>query len=199
MKTASSIVLLGLLGAVPAISTAGVLDNPTGPYIGAGVGRFNLDVRNLDDVGNAVDSLGSSHDRAWKAFVGYRFLPFLGVEAAYLDFGRPSDRFTGTGSNGSYDLRLSGWSPSLVGRVPLGPVEILAKVGYYIYDADTHVEFDGGLPDIDSSHSRSDFIWGTGLSVVVLEHLELRGEYERVQIKNAKDSDVVWASAAWRF
>ena len=64
---------------------------------------------------------------AGKAFVGWRFNPYLAVEAAHVDFGTPHDRFTTTGSSGDYQVELSGLAPFVVASVPLGrsssPVE----------------------------------------------------------------------------
>ncbi len=66
---------------------------PGGPYVGAGWGQFDLHLHNLNDVGTAVTDITHSSDDAWKAFVGFRFNPFVGVEAAYVDFGHPNDSF----------------------------------------------------------------------------------------------------------
>jgi opacity protein-like surface antigen len=83
--------------------------------------------------------------------------------------------------------------------VPLGPVELFAKIGQYYYDVDTRIDLDSPGPDISTSHSRNDFIWGGGVSAVILERVELRAEYEKVEIENARDSNAFWLGAAWRF
>ncbi len=195
-----SVVLIGLsLSALSASAEMRDDINPTGPYVGVGVGQFNLRIKHLNDVDNAVSSINNSDDNAWKAFVGYRFMPYLSVEAAYSDFGRPNDTFTATGSNGNYRVDLSGFSPSIVGHVPLGPIELFAKAGEYYYDVHTRVNFDSPGPGIDTKHSRNDFLWGGGISGVIFHHVELRAEYEKVEIQNARDSDAFWLSAAWRF
>lgn len=200
MKAFSSIVLAGVLAAIPAISSAtDATTNPTGPYVGGSVGRFNLDLEHLDDVDNAVQTIRDSDDNAWKLFAGYRFLPFLGVEAAYIDFGSPNDRFDTSGSDGNYKVELSGFAPSLIGSIPVGPVELFAKVGQYYYNVDTRIDLDAPGPDVSTSHSRNDFLWGGGVSAVILERLELRAEYEKVEIENAEDSNAFWLGAAWRF
>ena len=64
-----------------------------GPYVGAGWGRFDLHLHNLNDVGTAVTDITHSNDDAWKAFVGFRFAPFIALETAYIDFGHFNDRF----------------------------------------------------------------------------------------------------------
>lgn len=199
IKVLSSVAIAGAMVVVPAVSSAAKTDNPTGPYVGGSIGRFSLDLEHLDDVDDAVESIRDSDDNAWKVFAGYRFLPYLGLEAAYIDFGRPNDRFDTSGTDGNYRMKLSGFAPSLIGTIPLGPVELFAKVGQYYYDVDTRIDLDSPGPDVNTSHSRNDFIWGGGVSAVVLERLELRAEYEKVEIENARDSNAFWLGAAWRF
>jgi hypothetical protein len=171
---------------------------PAGPYVGAGWGQFDLHLHSLDDVGTAVTDITHSSDDAWKAFVGFRFAPFIGVEAAYVDFGHPNDSFATSGSHGVYHVSMTGFSPAVLATLPLGPVEVFGKAGYYFYDLDTRVDFSSG-PFLESRHSRSDFLYGGGLGVTLIHHLNLRAEYERVDLANASGSDAFWLSPSWRF
>ncbi len=202
MNTFSKLALVAAIAATPLLANARDTDdnnNSSGPYIGAEVGRFNLHIKHLDGVDDATaDIVDSNHD-AWKAFVGYRFIPWLSLEAAYVDFGQPNNNFSATGSDGNYRVRLHGFEPSLVASAPLGPVELFAKAGEYYYNVDTRVDFDGTNSSISSSHSRNDFAWGGGLAVVIVHHLELRAEYEKIEIQDAPHSDALWLGAAWRF
>ena len=65
-------------------------ENETGFYAGAGVGSFNLDIDNPDDVEETIDAY-KSDDTAWKAFGGWRMNPYLAFELAYVNLGSPSD------------------------------------------------------------------------------------------------------------
>lgn len=201
MKKLTPVIALLSLGSIPAFAYgAAAMDNPSGPYVGGGYGRFNYNARNLGDVGTAVGRIvNDSSDNAWKIFAGWRFNPYIALEANYIDFGRPSDKVSTGGSNGNYRVDLSGFAPYLIGSLPLGPVELFAKVGEYYYDVKTRIDFDNPGPDVDSSHSRNDFTYGAGVGVTVLERLHLRAEYETIDIEDAKNSDAVWLSAAWRF
>jgi opacity protein-like surface antigen len=199
MRAMHGVMLAGAMAVLPVLAYADIDKNPTGPYVGGGIGQFNLKIKNLDDIPDAAQSVAKSDDTAWKVFAGYRFLPYLGVEAAYIDFGKPNDRFSSSGSNGNYQVNLSGFAPSLIATIPLGPVELFAKAGQYYYDVKTRIDLDNPGPDIDTKKSRNDFLWGGGVSVVVLSRVELRAEYEKVEIENAKDSNAFWLSAAWRF
>jgi opacity protein-like surface antigen len=203
MKLVTATTLLLSLAAVPVIangeSAHSTQNNPSGPYLGVGWGKFDLNIRNLSDVGTATSNIVKSNDDAWKAFVGWRFNPYVAVEGAYIDFGKPNDRFTATGSNGNYRVSLSGFAPSIVGSIPLGPVELFAKAGSYFYNVKVRVDFDNPGPDLNSSHSRNDFLYGGGIGFTIANHLHLRAEYETLDIKNAKNSDAFWLSAAYRF
>lgn len=184
--------------ALPLGAMAASADNPTGPYIGAGIGQFNVKVDDLDDVGGVIEDISDSNDTAFKFFAGYRFLPYLAIEGAYVDLGNPGDDFQTSGSDGDYRLSVSGFSASLLGIVPIGPVELFAKVGQYWYDVDTRISLDGGQV-VRSSNSGNDTTWGGGVSVVFFDHLDVRAEYERIMIEHADDSNAFWLSAAWRF
>ncbi len=194
-----STLVAALLVALCASTAMAQADNPDGPYVGAGWGRFNLNIKNLSDAGSAASSIAHSNDNAWKLFTGYRFNPYVALEAAYIDLGRPSDRFSATGSNGNYRVNISGFSPAVIGSLPLGPVELFAKIGEYYYDSKVRLTFDSPGTSIESSHRRNDLLYGGGVGVTFFEHLHVRAEYETIEIRNAKNSDALWLSAAWRF
>jgi hypothetical protein len=170
----------------------------SGPYLGAGWGQFDLHLHNLNDVGTAVTDITHSNDDAWKAFVGVRLNPYIGLEAAYVDFGHPDDSFRTSGSGGVYHVSMTGFSPEVLGILPIGPAELFGKAGYYFYDLDTRVDFSSG-PFLESRHSRSDFLYGGGVGVTVFRHLNVRAEYERIDVANASGSDAFWLSPSWRF
>ncbi len=171
-----------------------------GPYVGIGWGHFDLKMNNLDDVGTAVNSIAHSGDDAWKVFAGYRVSPYLSFEGDYVNFGRPGDSFTGTGSDGNYRLRLSGFAPYVVGTLPAGPFELFAKAGYLFYNAKLDVNFNQpGTQVIESTHSGSDFTYGGGIGITFFDHLNVNAEYDVIRIREANNSNAFWLSTAWRF
>lgn len=185
---------------VAAMTTPALADNTGGPYVGAGYGRFNLHVHNFNDVGQAADTIADSNDNAWKLFAGWRLNPYFALEGAYINLGHPGEKFVSSGSNGTYDVKVTGFAPTAVASLPLGPVEIFAKAGYYFYDVKLDVNVQSlGSAGIQSSHSRSDFLYGAGAGITFLDHLHVRGEYERIDIKDYDSSDALWLTAAWRF
>lgn len=174
-------------------------DNPSGPYVGAGWGQFNLGIDSLSEAGSAINDIAEADDNAWKIFAGYRVNPYLAFEGAYIDFGGPSDRFDATGSDGNYRVDISGFAPYVIGTIPLGAVELFGKAGYYFYDAEVRVELDSPGPSIRSKSSESDFLYGGGVGLTLAGQLNLRVEYEVVDIDRAESSDAIWLSGSWRF
>ena len=119
------------------------------------------------------------------------------------DFGGPSDTFQNSdasGSSGDYEVSLSGFAPYVIGTLPLGPVELFAKVGYYFYDVDINTDLDDLNGDVlDSSSSDEDLLYGFGIGATFFEHLNARLEYEKIDSDLVDDADALWLSAAWRF
>jgi opacity protein-like surface antigen len=174
-------------------------DNPSGFYLGAGVGQFDVQIDDIDQTDDAIERLDDD-DSAWKAFVGYRFNPYIALEAAYVDFGNPGSRSDASGSSGDFRVRLKGFAPYVIGTLPLGPIELFAKIGYYFYDVDLRIDIDDPLaPDFDSSKSNEDLLYGGGIGATVFQHLNVRLEYERIKSDVIDDADALWLSGAWRF
>jgi opacity protein-like surface antigen len=174
-------------------------ENPSGFYVGGGVGQFNVQIDDIDQTDNAIDRLDDD-DAAWKGFVGWRFNRYISLEAAYIDFGTPGSRSDASGSSGDYSLDLSGFAPYVMGTLPVGPVELFAKAGYYFYDVDLNVDIDDPLsPDVDSESSDEDLLYGGGVGMTFFDRLNARLEYERIDSDVLDDADALWLSASWRF
>jgi hypothetical protein len=180
-------------------TAAAQTENQSGFYVGGAVGQFKLKLNGFNGVTDAIGSFDDG-DTAWKAFAGWRFNPYLAVEAAYVDFGRPKDQFTASGSSGDYQVELSGLAPFVVASVPLGPVELSGRVGYYFYDVKTRADFDDLSGNVfHSSDSGEDLAYGVGLGLTMFERLNARLEYERIDLKGADNSNALWLSGSWRF
>jgi OOP family OmpA-OmpF porin len=174
-------------------------DNSRGFYVGGGIGQFNVQIDDIDDTDNAIERLDDD-DNAWKLFGGYRFNQNFAVEVAYIDFGAPEDTATASGSSGDYSVELSGMAPYIIGTVPLGPVELFAKAGYYFYDVKIDADLDDLGGDVFSSDdSGEDFLYGFGVGMTFMEHLNARLEYEKIDADRIDDADALWLSGSWRF
>ena len=194
-----------LVSSITAAATAAAADSElsgpvSGPYVGVGWGRFNVKPDNFNDVESGISDITHSHDDAFKINAGYRFMPYFALEADYIDFGNPGSSFSGTGSDGNYKLHVSGFAPFAVATLPLGPFEVFGKAGWLFSDNKLKVYLnEPGQQVIQSSHSTSNFIYGGGVGVTFLHHLNVNAEYDRVRVENASDSDALWLAAQWRF
>jgi opacity protein-like surface antigen len=172
------------IGVTPAFA-----DNERGLYLGAGVGQFNIEVDDVSDVASTVESFDSD-DTVYKLLAGWRFAPFIAVELDYIDLGAPEDEIQQV----NVETEINGVAPYLIGTLPLGPIELFAKVGYYFYDIQINAESLGTLDD-----SNEDLVYGGGLGITLLEHLHVRLEYEIIDISEVDDANALWVSGAWRF
>ena len=177
-------------------------ENPSGPYVGAAYGQFNVKV---DDLEGAQDIIGEidTDDSAFKVFFGWRFNPYIALEGAYIDLGNPRGDFTGSGSDGQYEAEFAGFAPYLIGSFPITIFELSAKVGYYFHDITLNVDFDnfgsGNGDVIDSEESAEAVVYGIGAGVTFIDHLNFKLEYELMDLDNVEDAETLWVTGAWRF
>lgn len=174
-----AIVLAALL-ALPALPAAAA-DN--GFYLGASVGQANLKIDNLtNDI--FPDDDFDSDDTAFKLIAGIRPLDWLGVEAAYVNFGEPEDTVLGQKLKADGD----GISAFAVGFLPTGPVDLFAKVGLISWDSKISGSFDD---------DGTDLAYGVGAQFRVLS-LSVRAEYEKFDISDV-DLDMISVGVTYTF
>jgi len=167
----------------------------SGFYLGGSVGYSAIAVEFSEvDLG---DVKFNETDVGFKAYGGYRLIPFLAVEGGYVDFGNPS----GTLSNDEglpieAEIGLNGWDLSAVGILPLGIFDLFARVGYFWWDADVKAAFEDETDR--ESDSGSDLTYGIG-GQVWLGQLAIRGEIELFDISEADNVWMFSAGVAYRF
>jgi OOP family OmpA-OmpF porin len=155
-----------------AISPAMAADN--GPYIGAGIGSFGVDVDGFD-----------ASDTGFKVFGGYRFMDYFAAELEYID--------GGTAEDGGFEIDVSGWNLSGIGRLPIGEkFNVFAKLGMIFWDADL-----GGIES--GSDSGEDFSWGIGAGYSFTDQFGMQVEYQGFEIEDADMVDMISLGASWQF
>lgn len=160
-----------IAAAVMAATSAGAAER-TGFYIGGDVGQSNWNVSEEDAnnftaaVADTIDFYGtgsvsvtgteykfSDTDTTFGLFVGYQFVPWLAVEAGWMDLGNTNIDTNGTyaydtvinpppvgvPNGGTYSVNpqfeSSGWVVSLLPMLPIGDAwNLFARVGYYMGD-----------------------------------------------------------------
>ena len=192
VKITSAVAALVVAAAAP---TAYAQDENAGWYLGGGVGQFNAQIDDVDDVDATVDDWDND-DTAYKVFAGYRMNNFLAFELDYINLGEPSGSVV-PGMN--LDAAVDGFAPYVVGTIPLGNwFEVYGRLGYYFYDATVGVENEiDGRAEFDEESE--DLVYGAGIGAKIGEKLNVRFEYERFDLQGVDDADSLWLTAAWKF
>jgi hypothetical protein len=163
--------------------------NHQGLYLGVGLGEFSTQIDDINNVDNANLDFDSDED-ATKIFAGWRFNRFLAVQLDQYDF----QRSTAAINLLDVSADTKGTAASIVGTLPLGPIELFARAGEIWYDVNVDVD---GQREIDASGH--DPVYSAGIGFTVAKRLNLKAEYERINISDFDDANAVWLSAAWRF
>jgi OmpA-OmpF porin, OOP family len=195
-KFALAATVASVLAASPAFAA-----DDAGFYVGAGVGNFAVD---SDSIYGGKDFDGS--DFGFKVFAGYKFMPWLAIEAEYIDGGEPDDNFR---NENFPDERLkvtagvTGFVGSAVGILPIGEsFDVFAKAGFIYWDGDGSGKIrdeDGTLAKISYGNDGTDFAWAVGGTWYIMENLGLRAEYQGFEISDFNSVDFASASVIWKF
>jgi outer membrane protein OmpA-like peptidoglycan-associated protein len=184
-----------------------------GFYIGASGGQTTVD-QDAKDFGIDVDDILvvnpldtpfdgdlkiDGDDTSWKAYLGYQFLPWLGVEAGYVDFGGvESDRRSIGNQTLEADIDLTGINAFLVGTIPIGPVDLFAKVGAIDFRTDADVKFAGEKRS--NSENDTQLAYGIGAAYNFGKgHWGLRVEAEGFDDNEVDDLYMLSAGITYRF
>ncbi len=182
-QTVFAVLLAGFTGMASAYENFG-------PYVGLAAGRAQASVD--FDSGTEVIPFDAD-DTAWRVFAGYRFSPWFAFEVTYSDLGE----FTDDLAADRLRIGYRGVTPWLVGTWPIGPIELVARAGYFINT--TEFEIVNATERLTGSESNDSVTFGAGVGVMLGDHINVRLEYERMDLDEVDDSGAVWLSAAWRF
>jgi len=186
---AAALIFVGLMAACD----ANAQDNDAGFYAGGGVGQFDLEIDNFDDVVGTIDDYDSD-DTAYKVFGGWRANKWMALELAYINLGSPRDEIL---PDTFVEVETDGFAPYIVGTIPIGFFEVFAKAGYFWYDVNARAE--SPLGTARSSESDSDFTWSAGLGLNFFERFNVRLEYEQFDFNNVDTANALWLTGAFRF
>jgi opacity protein-like surface antigen len=192
LKTPAILAAVAVAAAAPA---AYAQDENAGFYLGGGVGQFNAQIDDVDEVDETIEGWDED-DTAYKFFAGYRLNNFLAFELDYINLGEPSGAVV-PGLN--IDSAVDGFAPYVIGTIPLGEwFEVYGRLGYYFYDATLGVEdeIDGR---VEFDEESEDLVYGAGVGARIGERLNIRFEYEKFDLAAVDDADSLWLTAAWRF
>ncbi len=182
-----------------------------GFYVGADLGQGSVDSdrRGLDNSLVAafnefgVDVLDGTSEVSedgftWGLILGYQILPYLAVEAAYIDFGKFEYKARGTltdgvsVTDGTFRLNASNKGPALsaLGILPFGDgFSVFGRVGVAFSSIDYDVQLTVGDESASArpSGNSQNFLWGAGIGYTASQWTT-RLEYQ--QVNDVGDNDV---------
>lgn len=182
--------------------------------VGAGVSKFAVDDCDALPAGFSCDESGF----AWNVRAGYYVFPWLGLEGAFVDFGKAAvpgvllNPPPGTVAiPADSDLRASGFAASLVGRVPLGPLSVMGRVGWaavtgkFTGNAAAQDVATGAVQYFDARtrETTGQLVYGAGVSFDFARGVTARLDWDRTKAEdglNPKfDVEMITAGVAYRF
>lgn len=173
----------------PALLVGSAFAAEPGFYLGASGGQSFINEEYNNNIDIDDDATG------WKAYLGYQFIPWLGVEAGYVDFGEYSSNNLFQGTNFDADVEASAWEGFLVGTLPIGPVDLFAKVGAADLQAEVDTKNFGTEQDNDTQ-----LAYGVGAAYNFGDgHWGLRVEAEGYDDNEVDDFYFVSAGITYRF
>lgn len=186
-------IIAALVFAGPATAAEASAEDEQGFYAGGGVGQFNLEIDNFNDVVTTVDDYDSD-DTAYKVYGGWRANKWLALELAYINLGSPDDEIL---PDTTVEVETDGFTPYIVGTIPIGMFEVFAKAGYFWYDVNART--DSPLGTASASDSGSDFTWSAGVGLNIFERVNVRLEYEQFDFNDVDNANALWLTSAFRF
>jgi opacity protein-like surface antigen len=112
------------------------------------------------------------------------------VEANYIDLGSGSDHVAGE----TLKADVNGTTLSAVGFVPIGPVDLFARIGAINWNA----SLEAPSLSMKASDNGTDLTYGIGAQFRILS-LSLRAEYERFDVSDIDTVDMVSLGVTWTF
>jgi OmpA-OmpF porin, OOP family len=168
--------LSGCLLAVPAAAA----EKTSGFYVGGGVGqakamKFGDACAEISRAGAAVSDCDDK-GFAFKAYGGYQFVRYFGVELGYVQFGRARAKVSSP-AVGDVDFKTRGVFLDGVVTVPIiDRVSFIARAGALRWNA--KVDVSGALGIANQSDSGLSGLYGAGFEYMFNDSFGMRAEYE---------------------
>ena len=193
MNISKKLALVALL--LPTLTARVAYAAEPGFYLGGSVGqaRLDTDAKDFGYKGDEANFTIKDDDMASKAYIGYNWsvLSWLnvGLEGGYKDFGN----FRQDTRNGTVRSDPTGWDAFLVGSIPVGPVDLFAKVGGIALNRDINTPKFGQDDDDDNQ-----LAYGVGVAYNV-GHLGFRVEAEGYDDNEVDDFYMISAGVTYHF
>jgi opacity protein-like surface antigen len=225
---------LSLIAAAVLVATSATAEQRSGFYIGGDLGEadWGLGQKEAQEFSDIISSSIDFYapfalvtpdkakvedtDFTYSLFIGYQFLPWLAVEATWMDLGQSTVKTGGTydyqviinppvKNGGTYssdaDIDSSGWGLSVLPMLPIGESwDIFARLGYFWGDNNLDGRFKAqddlngvpvgppyDVPNFHASDNNDVFWWGIGGQWTWDQRVSFRLEYS--QLVDLLDTD----------
>jgi F0F1-type ATP synthase membrane subunit c/vacuolar-type H+-ATPase subunit K len=160
------VLIAGLAGVRPAVAQ--------GFYLGAAASHAAVNATVVDESRNS-----------YKFFLGFELPVFLGVEAAWVNFGKFDGVITSAGGSTRVGYDAKTGTAALTGRIPIGDLATLyAKAGYMYWSTDVTLTGTATDPHFEAGtdHGHDPF-FGAGLRLN-FGKFSVLGEGERYKLRD---------------
>jgi OOP family OmpA-OmpF porin len=213
--TARQALGLALVASASAGTSASAQASEPGWYVGAGAGQMrarasSADIeRDLGALGYTAQASLDNKDTGGKLFAGYRFTPFVALEASYVDLGKTTSTVHTATANQQqlvddvsriHPISVTGLSLAGVVLYPMGPFSVFGKLGLLNWTAKAQGEVSpSGTPYQMHQFTGTDVTFGLGAGYEIPgTRLALRCEWERFTTPR-NDPDFFSLSVVYRF
>jgi OOP family OmpA-OmpF porin len=184
--TSRKITLAALSAAL--LASTGALAQDSAPATGFYIGGAFTQAR-FDNNDFAVEDI-DDEDNSWKLIAGMRTTPNLAFEANYINFGQSSAPSVSVG--GPFEAKADGFALFGVGLMPLGPVELFAKLGA------ARIDSKGNVGAVLFEDKATELAYGAGVQLL-LGGFAIRAEYEKFDTDVIGDLDLISVGFTYTF
>jgi len=185
-----------------------------GPYVVGEVTHSNLSLDkgtfNKALTAAGATGLSSSDDGSgtqWRLQAGYKFNPYLAIEAGYIDLGKADYKANFAGGTAKGSEKAGGLDLAVLGMYPVTDhLSVFAKAGMVTAKVETKLtSTTPALTYIKDSSTEVRPLIGAGATYTVLKNVDLRFDYDHVSGlgKSGKggkmDDDMISAGISYNF
>ncbi|MBW8364920.1 MAG: outer membrane protein transport protein [Rhizobium sp.] len=176
--------------------------NFDGWYAGLGFGQSQYrDVSSYIDAevaSGATPVSSNNRTEGWKAYTGYQFNKYLGVEGGYANLNDMSNKSTKGANTYLTNVDTDAWTLAVVGTLPVtGKFSVTGRLGaaYMLSDVKTQLNTNTSVTKGDDGYEP---YYGVGVSYALFDNLDLRADWERFDRKDL-NIDLLTAGVAVKF
>jgi OmpA-OmpF porin, OOP family len=180
-----------LAAAIAATMSLGASAADNGFFVGGSIGQATA--KDSESYNGQHFSIEDS-DTGYKAFAGYMFTKYFGLEGGYVNFGEDSDHFGYDGGEGIFNvnakLKANGTTVAVIGAYPISEsFDVFAKIGSISFNGKIKAQGSdtfGNTVNANFDTNENDLFGGVGV-LYKHGHFGIRAEGEMYDANNLDD------------